>query len=375
MSANSKALELAMELGFDAVAATPLAPPKRASEFQAWLDAGRHGSMDYLERQRERIADPKKVLPGAKSLLLVSLGHSRAPIQLEGGARVARYAAGRDYHNYLGKKLRKLGKRLLEAGLEGPVRGITDAGPILERSHGASAGLGSESKAGNLLSPTHGPWFFLGELLIGEELEPGPAQSESMPNCGTCTACLDVCPTEAIVAPGEVDARRCISYLTIENRGPIPREFRAPLGPWVFGCDLCSEVCPWGNKAPDHGERFGTHQVLEGTGPGSPLVEWLGSSEPFSETFNGSPLQRPKRDGLARNAAIVLGNLPSDEGRESLLKSLRLDDSPTVRLSAGWALAQGHGTDAGVREQLNNAVRREVDEDAKADLTESLDRL
>ncbi len=368
------AFEIAWDLGFDLAGVAPLAPPARASEFQAWLDAGRHGSMDYLERQRERIVSPAAVLPGARSLLVVGLGHSRPAIELEGGARVARYAAGRDYHNYIGKRLRKLGKRLAAEGYGSPQRGIVDAGPLLERSHAAEAGIGAESKAGNLLAPVLGPWFFLGELLIGEELEPGPAEQLSLPNCGTCTACIEVCPTQAIVAPGEIDARRCISYLTIENRGAIPLEFREGLGPWVFGCDLCSEVCPWGSKAPDHSERFGTHEVLEADGQGGPLVRWLAEGEAFSQTFNGSPLQRPKREGLARNAAIVLGNLPSEMGRDSLLRALQFDPSPIVRGSSAWSLSHAHRQDAGVRDALESALGRESDSAAALELRQALDK-
>jgi epoxyqueuosine reductase len=372
MQSRQVAFEIALDLGFDQVAAAPLQRPQRAPEFESWLDQGRHGSMDYLERQRERIVDPSQVLPGAHSLLIVGTGHNRGAIDLPGGARVARYAAGRDYHNWMGRRLRKLSKRLAEAGLSGPARGIVDAGPILERSHAAEAGLGTESKAANLLAPTHGPWIFLGELLTAEQFEPGPAQASPLPNCGTCTACIDACPTAAIVAPGEVDARRCISYLTIEHRGAIPRELRGDMGPWVFGCDVCSEVCPYGTKAPDNSERFGTHSALELGGAAGPLARWLEERDSFSQTFNGSPLQRPKREGLARNAAIVLGNLPSEEGRESLLKSLRLDPSPVVRASAGWAVAEAHAADEGVKAALDVALKREPDEEARADLETSL---
>ena len=375
MRPPSIAFEIAQDLGFDLAGATPLGPPKRAPEFEAWLDAGRHGSMDYLERQRERITAPQSILPAAQSLLVVGMAHSRPAIELEGGARVARYAAGRDYHNYIGKRLKKLGKRLDAEGFGGPHRGIVDAGPILERSHAAEAGVGAESKAGNLLAPEFGPWFFIGELLIGEELEPGAASDLPLPNCGTCTACIDVCPTEAIVAPGEIDARLCISYLTIEHHGPIPRELRDGIGPWVFGCDLCSEVCPWGTKAPDHSERFGTHAVMESHVEGGPLVKWLAESQDtFSQTFNGSPLQRPKREGLARNAAIVLGNVPSDAGRDSLLRALKIDPSPIVRGSAAWSLGKAHAEDAGVRMALESALTQDRDTIAASEISSALER-
>jgi len=373
MNPRDQAFEIAQELGFERVGAAPLAPPPRAAEFDAWLAAGRHGSMAYLAAHQERIVDPRRVLPEGRSLLVVGLAHSRPAIRLAGGGRVARYAGGRDYHNWIGKRLRTLRRRLEEAGLTGPYRSVVDAGPLLERSHAAVAGIGSESKAGNLLAPGFGPWLFLGELLLGEELEPGPADGAPLPNCGTCTACLDACPTDAIVAPGEVDARRCLSYLTIEHRGPIDRELRAGLGEWAFGCDICSEVCPWGHEAPDTSARLGDHPALaaDERSPGV-LVRWLNEREAFSERFNGSPLQRPKREGLARNAALVLGNTPSEAGRSALLKALAEDPSPTVRAAAGWSLARAHGSDAGVRAALESALAREPDPEASEDLRASL---
>ncbi len=375
MKPHEIAFEIAQELGFDLAGIAPLEAPHRAGEFQTWLEEGRHGSMEYLERQKDRILDPSRVLPDARSLLILGLGHARAPLELEGGARVARYAAGRDYHNWISKRLQNLRRRLEALGLRGPYRGIVDAGPIMERAHAAAAGIGAESKAANLLSTAHGPWFFLGELLLGEELEPGPGPSNppgmTLPNCGTCTACIDACPTEAIVAPGQVDARRCISYLTIEHRGPIEHDLRASLGPWVFGCDVCSEVCPWGSDAPDASALLGTHAAFEAP-EGSPLTGWLTHREGFSVRFNGSPLQRPRREGLARNAAIVLGNLPSDEGREALLIALAEDPAGVVRAAAAWGLLRGHGDDAGVRGAIERALERERDEAVRRDFNRTI---
>lgn len=336
MDPSQLALELASEQGFDLVGITPLTPPGASEQFEAWLDAGRHGSMDYLERNRERILDPRRVLPEGRSLLVVGLGHSRDAVSRPAGAgqaRVARYAAGRDYHNVLGKRLAKLARRLESEGLAGPYRKVVDAGPLLERSHAAAAGLGFESKAANLLAPKLGPWFFLGELILGEELDPTPTPPAG--SCGTCTACIDACPTAAILEPGVVDARRCISYLTIEHRGSIDPELREGMGPWAFGCDVCSEVCPWGKDAPDLSERFGSHPGLEGDGV---LERWLAPDFDPKVELNGSPLQRPGREGLARNAAIVLGNLPASDSARSALQVATQDASPIVRESATWAL-------------------------------------
>lgn len=373
MDRTPLALEIAAELGFDLAGIAPLRPPRGAARFLAWLEAGRHGSMDFLERQAPSIQDPRRIREGARSLLVVGFGHSRPPIELEGGARVARYAVGRDYHNVLGRLLKKLARRLDAEGFAGPYRPIVDAGPLLERSHAAEAGLGFESKAANLLHPRFGPWFFLGELLLGEELD--PTESPVTASCGSCTACLDACPTGAILEPGVVHSPLCLSYQTIEQRGAIPRELREAIGPWVFGCDVCSEVCPWGEKAPDLHRRFGTHPSMstgEAGGASSPLLAWLAAGEAFAREFNGSPLQRPRREGLARNAAIVLGNRPVEGGSEALRATLESDPSPLVREAAAWALQRGYAADAGVRSALEAAAGREGDETVRSEVRRTL---
>ena len=349
--------ELAREAGFDLAGIAPLAPPKHAAEFERWLDRGHHAGMDWLERQRARIVDPRGLAPAGGSLLVVGLAHARAGVELEGGGRVARYAAGRDYHNVFQKRLRKLGRRLEREGLAGRWRAIADAGPLLERSHAETAGLGFASKAANLLSPRFGPWFFLGELVLDVELDATAAPASG--SCGTCTACLDACPTEAIVAPGEVDSRRCISYQTIEQRGAIPRELRAETSTWAFGCDVCSEVCPWGGNVADFAERFGTHAGVAEHG----LVEWLELGERFSEVLNGSALQRARREGLARNAALGLVRDGTERGRRALLKALTFDPAALVREAAAWSLARGYG-DSEVRTAIERQASSEDDEAA-----------
>jgi epoxyqueuosine reductase len=325
--------------------------------------------MDWLAAHRDRILDPRLSLPVGKSLLVVGLGHSRAPVGLADGARVARYAAGRDYHNWIGRRLRKLAGTLRARGLLGEWKKVVDAGPLLERSHAAEAGLGFESKAANLLHPRFGPWFFLGELLLEPEVEPTPQPPAG--SCGTCTACIDACPTGAIVAPGAVDARLCLSYHTIENRGPVPHALRERLGSWIFGCDVCSEVCPWGAAAPDLATRFGTHAAVEA---GS-AAAWLGlSEERFLAAFAGSPLRRTGRDGLARNAALVLGNLPSDAGRGALELALA-DPAPTVREAAYWALARAHRDERGVPAALERTLAAESEPATRSGMQRSRDEL
>jgi epoxyqueuosine reductase len=356
----SQALEIALEAGFDLAGATPLRRPRAASRFLQWLAEGRHGGMRWIERQKMKIVDPLRNFPEGKTILVLGLAHSRPEVSLPGGGRVARYAAGRDYHNVVRRMLTKVASGLRRAGLAGKSRRIVDAGPLLERSHAAEAGIGFESKAANLLHPSFGPWFFLGELLLDAELEPttGPAPG----SCGTCTACLDACPTGAIFEPGRVDARACISYQTIENRGVIPAEIRPSLGPWAFGCDICSEVCPWGHKAADHSARFGVHSAVGDMG----LVDWLESGDQLSGWVSASPLQRPGREGLARNAALALGNVPSDAGRRALLRALDHDSSPLVREAAAWSLAKAHGTDAATKAALERASTRDPVEATRA---------
>lgn len=388
MSRASLVLEMARDAGFDLAALAPLRPPQDAERLRTWVAEGRHGDMSWFERQLDRLLDPRLIRPEAQSLLVVGLGHSRPAPELPGGGRIARYAAGRDYHNLMGKKLAKLGRRLAAEGFGERLRAIVDAGPLMERSHAAEAGLGFASKAGNLLHPTFGPWFFLGELLLEvpyEELVSGPP-SPPPGSCGTCTACLDACPTGAIVEPGVVHAPLCISYQTIEQRQTIPRELRAASGPWAFGCDVCSEVCPWGKDAPDLAERFGTHETLREDSPPT-LIRFLVGEDlgkDFHGVLNGSPLQRPKREGLARNAAIALGNLAaenSDEaGRDALRQALTCDASPLVREAAGWGLARASlqtSTDERARDvrDLERAIRAEQDEPTRLELKQTLAEL
>ncbi len=350
MSKTETVLAIARESGFDLAGVAPFGPPRRAAEFRRWIASGRHGEMAYLEREVERVADPRRTFPEGRSLLIVGFGHSRAPFGLPDGGRIARYAAGRDYHNVMVKRLRRLAGRLRREGLNGESFQSVDAGPVMERSHAAEGGVGFESKAANLLHPTFGPWFFLGELMLDVELDPTAPLAGS---CGTCTACLDACPTGAIVAPGEVDARRCISYLTIEHRSPIPAEHRTAIGDWVFGCDICSEVCPWSRRAPDLAARLGTHPTLSEV----PLVDWIRRISAGELELRGSPLQRAGLVGLQRNVATVLGNRPSDAGRSALLEALDASAHPRVREAVGWALAHAHGADADVRAALERAIR------------------
>lgn len=367
MSRAQLVLERALAAGFDLAGLTPVEPPHRAAEFRRWLAAGRHGEMDYLREFEPRITAPQEHLPWARTLLVVGLAHSRPAVTTPDGARVARYAAGRDYHNVVGKKLKLLARDLKRDGIVRDFRKVVDAGPLLERAHAARAGIGFESKAANLLHPRFGPWFFLGELVLDTELEPTPLPPAG--SCGTCTACLDACPTQAIRAPGEVDATRCISYLTIEHPGRIAAELRPALADWVFGCDVCSEVCPWGHRAPDLSTRFGTHAAVEGEG----VFGWLRSELRPEGALLGSPLQRAGRERLQRNGLLFYGNHPRDGVRPILLATLEHSPSPILRDAAAWSLARAHGRDRGVRAALDSARAREPDYELRGALADYLD--
>lgn len=371
METDRRVLEMAQEAGFDLVGLTPLAVPPHAAQFETWLSKGRHGTMEYLERNQDRITNPSLLAPEGKTLLMVGFGNSRERQDLRGGGRIARYALGRDYHNYIGKRLQKLGKALVREGLVNSARARVDAVPLLERSHAKEAGLGHSSKACNLLHPRFGPWFIIGELILDVDLPP----TTETPNlsCGSCTACIDACPTGALLGPGELDARLCISYQTIENRGSIPHELRSKHGDWLFGCDICSEVCPWGNKAPDLAERFGNHEALQRHDLTTLLDPKL-DEDRFADEFRGSPLRRPRIQGLARNAAIALGNLPTDEGQSALLKTMLDHPSALVREAAAWSLLYAHGKDQGVRDEVIKAMGRE-DESTRDLFRRSLDEI
>lgn len=330
--ANEQIAVLARAEGFDLVGVTPLSPPPDADRFLAWIQAGLHGSMDYLRRNSDRICNPALVLSGARSIISLGVNHARPAGGFAGGGRVARYALGKDYHTVVDRMLDSFIQSLRRAGIGTVYRGIVDAGPALERSLAARAAIGFPSKSANLLNYKYGPWFFLAELFVDIDSEP-PA-SRAPGSCGTCTLCIQQCPTGAIVAPGSVDARICISYLTIEHRGPIDEPLRPLLGNWVFGCDVCSEVCPFGDGAPTAADRFGTHPSLSLTLEQILLLD----DAAFSVTFAGSPMRRAKREGLLRNAAIVIAN----EGRTGAIKTLERvagsDPSAVVRDAAQWSL-------------------------------------
>ncbi|MDP6849512.1 MAG: tRNA epoxyqueuosine(34) reductase QueG [Planctomycetota bacterium] len=296
-----------------------------------WLERGSAGEMGWLPRNRENLLNPQKWKPWVQGALLFALPYHRESGGFRNGGSVARYALGRDYHNLFGKKLERLGKRLREAGACKRFRAVTDAAPVLEREWAILNSSGFRGKSTMLLDPHEGPWLILGELLLDKEV-PNWSPFSLLPNCGTCTACLDDCPTSAFQSPWDLDARKCISYLTIESRSPIPIEHRQKIGSWVFGCDVCLEVCPFGSKSPDYAKEWGTLDALEKLS----LEDLLNIPEAtFHKLFQGSPIRRATWEGLLRNACVVLGNLGRDS--EALQNALG-HPSPMVRGHSAWAL-------------------------------------
>ncbi len=297
----------AFALGFDLVGIAALGPVETSAAFEAWLHEGRAGTMHYLARGAEKRRDTRHPLPGTTHAIVVALDYGGR----EPSGPVARYARGDDYHDVMESKLRELHARLeRDAGRKILGKPYVDTGPILERDLARRAGLGWFGKNTNLLNPTLGSFFFLGTLVLDIALVPdAPFEAD---RCGTCTRCIDACPTQAITAPRRLDATRCISYLTIELHDAIPEELRAGIGDHVYGCDVCQDVCPWNvSFARELKEpAFAPREAIAGKDARTLARELLAmSQEEFSRAFTGSPMKRAKLAGLKRNAAVVLDNI------------------------------------------------------------------
>ncbi len=345
----------AHDLGFSAVAAAPARPYRGGPAYQAWIEAGYHGDMAWMAKNMERRMDPRQVVPEAATVLALWMAYDPGPLGPKPldvpRGRMARYALGDDYHDLIPGRLRSLASALGDS----PSRSYTDTGPVLERSVAETAGLGWIGKNGCLITTKHGSFGFLADIITAVPL---PVNEEPHPNrCGSCTRCMTVCPTGAIIRPGVIDSRRCISYLTIELRGPIPRDLRPLIGDWVYGCDLCQEVCPWNR----HSEQATEPAFVPRTDRVYPdLVGLLElTQEEFSARFKGSAIKRTKRHGLARNAAIALGNARDPRTVPPLAKALGQDPEPVVRGSAAWALGRIRTPEA--LEALHEARRTEAD--------------
>jgi len=336
---NAAIRQRAAELGFDDCRFTTAEVPASASQFEQWLAHKNHGEMSWLERNAEKRIDPQKVLPGARSIIVlaasyvVSAEHKQTPAAVTG--EIARYARFADYHDIIGERLKSLTEFINQLGAPG-TRSLwyVDTGPLLERDLAQRAGIGFAGKHTNVISRRLGNWIFLSEILTTLELAPDAPEKN---HCGSCTRCLTACPTQAITAPFQLDARKCISYLTIELKGAIPVELRPAIGNRIYGCDDCLAVCPW-NKFAREGRLMQPRARADLQSAG--LLELLALDAPaFKAKFAGTPMLRTKRRGLLRNVCVALGNV-GDRSALSALEKAAHDPEPLIAEHARWAMEQ-----------------------------------
>jgi epoxyqueuosine reductase len=368
----------ALRQGFELVGVTRPETPPHLDVYTEWLAAGYHGEMGYLatERARTRRAEPHQILPECRSILVLGVRYSdpKSVGRVQRGpahGRIASYAWASDYHEILPDRLQKIVEYLeVRAGHPIPNRWYTDTGPILEREFSQRAGLGWIGKNTCLINPQHGSYFLLAEILLGIDLEPDAPHAADY--CGSCTRCLDACPTACILPDRTLDAQRCISYLTIELKGPIPVELRPEMDNWVFGCDICQEVCPWNDRFarptgdPDFEQR-----------PGVPLPDLRAelhlSPTDFNRKFKGSPIKRAKRRGYLRNVAIALGNSGEPAAIDDLIMALKDEPEPLVRGHAAWAIGEIGGE--GAHQALQKAEKIELDPYVLEEITSAQKRV
>jgi epoxyqueuosine reductase len=341
-AAKRELIAEARALGFSALGVAGIEIPEDERHLLRWLEDGFHGDMGYMERHGVRRSRPQELLAGAVRVVSVRMDYWPAEARAAGEvlaeprlAYVSRYALGRDYHKVLRRALARLAAGLAQRIGAFGYRVCVDSAPVLEKAHARNAGLGWIGKHTNLIARDAGSWFFLGELLTDLPLPPDEPASA---HCGSCRACIPACPTGAIVAPWRLDARRCISYLTIEHHGPIPPELRTLLGNRIFGCDDCQLVCPWNKFAqaaahPDFRVRHGLDAATL-----TELFAW--SAAEFEERTRGSAIHRLGYERWSRNIAVALGNAPSSAAVRQALEARRADPSPLVREHVEWALRQ-----------------------------------
>ena len=326
-------------IGFDSVRIARADEAWAAGErLEAFVAEGRHGQMDWMETTLERRKAPTAMWAGARSAVVVALNYGPGldPMEILGErslGNISVYARGKDYHDLLKSRLKQLARAFVaETGAE--VKVFVDTAPLMEKPLAAKAGMGWQGKHTNLVSRELGSWFFLGVMLTDAALVPDVAETD---HCGSCRACLDVCPTQAFPAPYQLDARRCISYLTIEHAGPIPREFRAAMGNRIYGCDDCLAVCPW-NKFAEAASEAALHARAELKAPGLDELAALDDAT-FRDVFSGSPVKRSGRTRFVRNVCIAIGN-SGDAGLVASVLALLDDAAPEIRGAAIWALAR-----------------------------------
>ncbi|HLF25297.1 MAG TPA: tRNA epoxyqueuosine(34) reductase QueG [Anaerolineae bacterium] len=343
MTLTERIKHKASDLGFDLIGIAPAGRAVRADAYARWVEAGQAGEMAYMTREPLRRADVRQIVPDAQSVVVVGLSHFTFDLPPEvksdpSRGLIARYAWGLDYHEVMTPRLRDLLAFIrAEAGRDLQSRLYVDTGPILERDFAEQAGLGFVGKNTCLIHPRTGSWLFLGEIILDLELDCDRPITNV--GCGTCTRCLTACPTDAFTAPYVLDARRCISYLTIELKGSLPRELRRPMGNRVFGCDECQDVCPWPRRFARPAREPAFYPIdLDRAAP--QLLDLIQLTNPqFNQRFKGAPILRARRRGLLRNVAVALGNWGDEAAVPAL--SLALNDAePLVRGHAAWALGQ-----------------------------------
>ncbi len=368
----------AYRLGFSLAGITGCDPLPHGEVFDTWLADNRQGEMGYLAtpRSRQCRAHPQKILPECRSVLVLGVRYPvPGPVSAPGSpgwlkGKIAAYAWGLDYHAFLPDRLRRLVQLIEEqVGQPVPTRWYTDTGPILERELAQRAGLGWIGKNTCLIHPRHGSYFLLAEVLLGVELEPDPPFP--FDRCGTCTRCLEACPTGCILPDRTIDARRCISFLTIELKGAIPHDLRPQMGGWIFGCDVCQQVCPWNRFAtPSADQAFAQPPAV----PEPPLLQELAlSAAEFNRKYRHTPLARAKRRGYLRNIAMALGNSRDPQAIPALSEALETDPEPLVRSHAAWALGQ-IGTEP-ARQALQYSAGHEMDAVVLQEIEHSLANL
>ncbi|MFQ5984912.1 MAG: tRNA epoxyqueuosine(34) reductase QueG, partial [Alphaproteobacteria bacterium] len=338
-AAKGEIAKRARALGFDAVGfAAPDHPAAVGDGLRSFLASGFHGDMAWMAARSAKRADPRGLWPEARTIIALGMNYGpgedpRALLGRRNRGAVSVYAHGRDYHKVMKSRLKELG-RFIHTRFGAPVKVFVDTAPVMEKPAAERAGLGWQGKHTNLVSRAYGSWLFLGEIFTTLELPPDEAERD---HCGSCHACLDVCPTRAFPAPYRLDARRCISYLTIEHKGHIPREFREPMGNRIFGCDDCLAVCPW-NKFARLGREAAFLPRVELTAPRLADLARLDDAS-FRELFAGSTIKRTGRDRFVRNVLIALGN-SGEAAASPVVEALVRDPSPLVRAMAVWALAR-----------------------------------
>ncbi len=355
----------AYDLGFDSIGVSFGAPARRLHAYMQWIGDGRHGEMGYMARPDRivRRQDPQIILPGLRTIISVGLSYLTGRVPSHAAAdpsrgRISNYAWGVDYHDLMAPRLEELAAWLREVDPGARSRVYVDTGAILERDHAETAGLGFTGKNTMLIAPQNGSWFFLGELLTTLPLPPTPPVV--MPSCGSCHRCLDACPTGAFPAAYQLDARRCISYLTIELKGWIPHDLRPLMGNWLYGCDICQDVCPFNRFATPTEESAFAAADLDTVAPS--LLDILAlDDEAFKQRFARSPIKRIKRARLLRNACVAAGNWGDEAAVPPLLNLLR-EPEPLIRGHAAWALHQIGGPQAlaAVADALQNEQEEAV---------------